>query len=367
MFTDKKTLSNRIKNVFRAAKGIRSILIVNTGSEDPNFIYMTDLIGGLFEGSLLLVTNSGVTLFTSPLEYELAREQLNNGIRIVNLNKKDKLEILVNAVKGKKVGINGNFIPYEMYRRLKKRLKVKEFVDVSEAFEKARQVKDSNEIKRIKDANIITKRAIAEVQRGLKAGMTEKQAASRFDSLILKLGADGTSFPSIVCFGRNAALPHHSPDKTKLRYGDFVLIDVGVKMDNYCSDVTRTIIFGKGRGRIKDYGRKAEILKIVKDAQSLAIRSIKEGQIGENPHLIAEKHINSACNGRYKGTFIHSLGHSIGIEVHDGSGRFLTPGSKLVLRAGMVTSVEPGIYVPGFGGARFEDDIVVTKKGAIVL
>ena len=109
---------------------------------------------------------------------------------------------------------------------------------MSKAFDKARQIKDSGEIKRIKDANKITKRAVAEVQKGSKVGMTEKQAAAEFDSLILRLGVDGTSFPSIVCFGKNAALLlHHSPDHTKLKYGDFVLIDVGVKLDNYCSDV----------------------------------------------------------------------------------------------------------------------------------
>ena len=364
---DKKTLKQRVSNVFGGTRGLESILITNTNSADPNFIYLTDLVGGLFEWSMLLATKSKVILFTSPLEYELAREQLRNGIQIVNLDKKEKLQILIDAVKGKKIGINARFVPYDTYVHLKKRLKIKEFVDVSGAFDAARQVKGSIELDRIAAANRITKRAIAQVYKSLRVGMTEKEAAAEFEYLILKHGADGTSFPSIVCFGRNAALPHHGPDGTRLRYGDFVLIDVGVKLDNYCSDVTRTTIFGSDRRRIEDYRRKAEILRIVKHAQSLAIKSIHAGQIGEKPHLIAEKHINSAANGRYKGTFIHSLGHSIGIEVHDGEGRFLTPGSKLILKPGMVTSVEPGIYVPGFGGARFEDDIVVTKKGARIL
>jgi Xaa-Pro dipeptidase len=363
---ERKALNERVRKVLGYAKGIRSIIIANTNSEDPNFIYMTDLLGGLFEGNLLLVKQSGITLFTSPLEYELAREQLGNGIRIVNLDRKSKLDILIKEVKGRKVGLNFSFVPYATYKHLKKRLKIKGFADASEAFEKARQVKDRHEIERIRKASRITKKAIAAVQKGLKVGMTEKEAAADFDSRILKMGADGTSFPSIVCFGKNAALPHHSPDSTRLKYGDFVLIDVGVKLNNYCSDVTRTIIFGKDRRRIKDYNRKAEILKTVKEAQQMAIKSIKAGQIGES-HIIAEKHINSVHGGKYKGTFIHSLGHSIGIEVHDGSGRFLTPGSKLVLKPGMVTSVEPGIYIPGFGGARFEDDVVVTEKGALIL
>ena len=94
MFTDKKTLDRRVEKVFGATKGLKNIIIANTDSEDPNFIYMTDLVGGLFEGSLLLVTESGVTLYTSPLEYELAKEQLKNGIKIVNMDKKEKVELL---------------------------------------------------------------------------------------------------------------------------------------------------------------------------------------------------------------------------------------------------------------------------------
>ncbi len=362
---DRKTLRTRLRKVFSGAKGLRQIIITNTNSADPNFIYMTDLIGGLFEWSILLITRTKVTLFTSPLEYELAREQLRNGIRVVNLDSKKKVDILIRAVKGKRVGINSSFVPYGTYTHLKKRFKVKGFVDVSEAFELARQVKGSDELNRIAAANKITKKAIALVQNKLKAGMTEREAAAEFDSTILGLGADGVSFPSIVCFGKNAALPHHGPDDTKLKNGDFVLIDVGVKLHNYCSDVTRTMIFGKADK--KDYKRKLELLNTVKEAQKAAIKSIKEGRKGEAPHVIAENYINSAIGGRYKGTFIHALGHSIGIEVHDGSGRFLSPGSKLILKSGMVSSVEPGIYVPGFGGARFEDDIVVTKNGARIL
>ncbi len=362
---DKKTLRIRLGRVFSGAGGLKQIIITNTNSADPNFIYMTDLVGGLFEWSVLLITRTEVTLFTSPLEYELAREQLKNGIKIVNLDSKKKMDLLIRSVKGRKVGINSSFVPYSTYVHLKKRLKVKGFVDVSGAFELARQVKGPDELNRIAAANKITKKAIALVQRRLRIGMTEREAAAEFDTTILKLGADGVSFPSIVCFGKNAALPHHGPDDTRLKRGDFVLIDVGVKLHNYCSDVTRTIIFGKSQG--KDYERKLELLNTVKEAQKAAIESIKEGRKGDAPHVIAENYINSAFDGRYKGTFIHSLGHSIGIEVHDGSGRFLSPGSRLVLKSGMVSSVEPGIYVPGFGGARFEDDIVVTKGGARIL
>ncbi len=359
-------LKRRIAKVLGAAK-VERVLLANTGSEDPNFVYMTDLLGGLFEGNFLLITKRGVTLFTSPLEYELAREQLHNGIRIVNLDGKDKINMLIKEVKGKSVGINGNFLPYNSYMRITKRLKAGTLVDVSDAFERTREVKDDEEIARIRKANAITKRAILQVQKNLKVGVTEKDVARQFGNLILEMGADSISFDSIVCFGKNAALPHHGPDETKLRYGDIVLIDVGVKVRNYCSDVTRTMIFGTDKAKISDYDKKARIIGIVKEAQRAAIGSIKEGVKGDRPHIIARDYIDKADNGKYKGTFMHALGHSVGIEVHDGSGRFLSPGSKLVLKEGMVSSVEPGIYIPGFGGARIEDDIMVTKKGATVL
>lgn len=363
---DSKAIKDRAARVLDAAK-VDRILLANTNSEDPNFVYITDLIGGLFEGNFLLIKKDSITLFTSPLEYELAREQLGTRIGIVNLDSQKKMEMLVKEIKGRSVGINGNFLPYNSYMHIRKRMKMRKVVDTSTAFEKAREVKGILEISRIRKANRITKSAIAEVQKRLKVGMTEKEAAMMFENRILELGADGTSFDSIVCFGRNAALPHHSPDSTKLRYGDMVLMDVGVKISNYCSDVTRTMIFGNDKKRIRDYERKQRIIDIVREAQAAAIAAIKPGILGEKPHMIAQSIIDNADNGRYKGTFMHALGHSIGIEVHDGSGRFLSPGSKLMLREGMVSSVEPGIYIPGFGGARIEDDIVVTRNGAIIL
>ncbi|MEM3838965.1 MAG: Xaa-Pro peptidase family protein [Candidatus Micrarchaeaceae archaeon] len=363
---DKESLDRRISAVLKNA-GVGIILLVNTNSEDPNFIYMTDLRGGLFEGNFLLISKKGATLFTSPLEYELAKGQLSNKIKIVNLDSTEKVELLERELKGKEIGINGNFLPYNSLRRIKKRFKLGKIVDVSNAFEEARRIKDNGEISRIRMANKITKNAIAKVQAELKVGMTEKEVARRFGNYILEYGADGTSFDSIVCFGKNSALPHHAPDMTKLKHGDLVLIDVGVKVGNYCSDVTRTIIFGDPKVPIKDYEKKKRIIQVVKEAQAAAIASIKQGVAGKTPHLVASGIIDRADGGAYKGSFIHSLGHSIGIEVHDGSGRFLSPESELVLKAGMVSSVEPGIYIPGFGGARIEDDVLVTENGALIL
>lgn len=357
------TLKERINKVFSSAKSLNKILLVNTNSQDPNFVYLTDFSGGLFEGSYLLVTRTGITLFTSPLEYHTAKEQEIKGMRIVNMDSKEKFRLLTNAVKGAVIGVNERFIPYSAYRNIKKRLKPKRIVDISAAFSKAREVKDAEEIRRIRAGARITKNAIHQVQKKLKVGITEKELSAEFDNLMLKLGSDRPSFNTIVAFGRNAALPHHMPDSTRLKYGDFVLIDAGAMVKNYASDITRTIIFGYNKSKIKDYKKKMMILNTVSKAQKKAIEAIRQGANGGGIHMIAQNIIERADGGKYKGTFIHSLGHSVGIEVHDGYGRFLSPNSDLTLKEGMVTSVEPGIYLPGFGGVRFEDDILVTKKG----
>ncbi len=362
-----KTVKARLKDIFahQKAKGLDSILIVNTDNEDPNFIYMTDFRSGIFEQSFLLLERHGMTLFTSPLEYETALKQKSGSMRVINVDSKKKLELLKRKISGKTIGINAGFMPYSYYLSIRKRYSVKKMVDVSDAFVSVRLVKTPMEVERIRKGSSITKKAIEVSRRALKIGMTEKQLCTIFENALKSLGADGTAFSTIVCFGKNAALPHHMPDGTKLRYGDFVLIDAGAKIDNYCSDVTRTFIFGNYKKKIPDFEKKMAVINTVKEAQKLAIKSIKEGVLGSKPHLVAQTRIDTANGGVYKGKFTHALGHSVGIEVHDGPG--LWPSAKFKLKAGTVTSVEPGIYIVGFGGARIEDDILVTKNGAVVL
>ena len=364
-----KVQKGRLRVVFarKETAGLDAILLVNTNSEDPNFIYMTDFTSGIFESSMLLLERGrgAVTLFTSPLEYGTAMAQKPNGMKIVNVDSKAKLDLLKRRISRKAIGINADFLPYSYYLRIRKRYAPKKLASVSDAFTAVRLIKNDAEIARIRKGSAITKKAIGIARKSLREGMTEKELAAVFENAIRTMGADGTAFSTIACFGRNAALPHHMPDNTRLRYGDFVLLDVGAKVDNYCSDVTRTFLFGNDRKGIPDYGRKMAIINTVREAQSLAIKSIKEGVLANKPHMVAQEHIERANGGIYKGKFTHALGHSVGIEVHDGPG--LWPGAKFRLKAGTVTSVEPGIYIEGFGGARIEDDVVVTKNGAAIL
>ncbi|MHB1829796.1 MAG: M24 family metallopeptidase [Candidatus Micrarchaeaceae archaeon] len=359
-------LKSKAKKIFANANAANVILIANTNYQDPNFLYLTDINSGLFEGSLILLFRRGAKILVSALEYEDASRHIPKGMELIKIESSQQIKSILNSgLKGKTLGTNDEFMTYAMHKRITAKYSPAKVIDVSSALSNARLVKEESEIKHIKKAAKITKRAMLEIRKSFKPGITEKTLAQRFDDISAKLGSDGPSFSTIVCFGANASMPHHRPDGTKLKYGDFVLIDAGAKSRNYCSDITRTFIFGKDKKRIKDYEKKMEMYNLVKSAQKKAIDSIRAGVKGKDVHNLAADYINSYKNGKYNGKFIHSLGHSVGIEVHDGPG--LSPGATKPLKQGMVVTVEPGVYLSGFGGVRIEDDILVTKDGSITL
>ncbi len=361
-----RSARNRIAKVFKGAK-VDAILLSNTKSQDPNFLYLTGFTGGVFEGDILIVMRGGEVLLTSPLEYEIAMAQRPGDMEVVQIGKggrKDAVRRIRALLKGKRVGVNASFLPYSYYAHYKKLTKAREFVDVTENLSNARAVKGRDEISNIRVAVKIIKKAINGTLASLKAGMTEKQAAARIEYLIRENGGDGSSFTPIVCFGKNAALPHHLPDDTKLEKNSFVLLDCGAKYNNYCSDITRTVVFMPDKSSAK-YKQMKEMLQTVETAQGLAMKHIKAGVGGNVSYDAALKYIDTVHGGKYKGTFMHSLGHPVGLEVHDvGPG---LGGGRARLRENMVVSNEPGIYIPGFGGVRLEDDVVVTRKGGKIL
>jgi Xaa-Pro dipeptidase len=173
---------------------------------------------------------------------------------------------------------------------------------------------------------------------------------------MVERGADSPSFESIVAFGENSALPHHSSGERRLRRGDNVLVDVGARFNLYCSDLTRTFFFGRASAPQREAYAK------VLEAQTRAIGGIREGVTGQAIHKIAADVIDSS---KFKGRFTHGLGHSIGLEVHDGAG--LSPWNLQKLKRNTVMTVEPGIYSPGEGGVRIEDDVVVTADSCRLL
>ncbi len=359
-------IAERLKKVFENTRSIDKIVLVNTGTQDPNFLYITGFTSGLFEYSYLVLEATSAVLFTSVLEYETAKEQKRDGLEVVKIESSEDLrKNMEEKLRGFRLGINGAFLPYNIYEAIMKRYNPASVDDVSDAFAKARLVKDEEEIGSIKKAVSITKWAQMLIQKEFREGITEMELASKFDSLSLSMGAQGASFRTIVCFGKNAALPHHYPDSTKLKDGDLILIDAGCVFNNYASDITRTFIFNKEKIDPEILAKMEEIIKVVKDAQVMAIRAVKPGMKGRDIDKVARDYIENFGGGKYKGMFIHSLGHSVGLEVHDGAG--FSPGEETVLKEGMVITVEPGIYINGFAGARIEDDILITKDGASVI
>ncbi len=356
-------INERLRRVF-SGSGFDSAIIMNTNSKDSNFLYLTGFTSGVFEDTILLAKKNGMALLTGELEYDIAIEQAPKSMEVkIVRTEKDVRDNIRSFVGNGPVGLDYGFLPYSYAAMLKRQIGKNRVVDATEQFEKAREIKSEFEIGAIRKAAKITLKSLGEIEGYFKHGMTEKQLRARFEFLLGENGGEGLAFDSIVSFGTNAALPHHTPDDTKLKANEFVLLDVGARYRNYCSDITRTFVFKPERTTLK-YKRMKAIIDTVKEAQQMAMDYIKDGADGSSAHKAAADFINTANNGIYKGRFIHSLGHQIGIDVHDGIGLGLR--SKR-LHSGMIVSDEPGIYITGFGGARFEDDVLIKKGKSIML
>jgi Xaa-Pro dipeptidase len=335
------------------------IAIANGTRADPNFFYISGYKSGLFEGSMLfLFPDRHVEVLTNPLEEEAARRRPEHTVHVERSHgPSGRRETVSSILKGcKRVGVNFQGVSHKDYRQLEAMLTTKKLVDVSEALSRSRMVKDPDELEAIAKAASIVSEVVDGVPALVKGRMTERALKAEIDYEMVMRGADSPSFESIVAFGENSALPHHSSGERRLRGGDNVLVDVGARYNLYCSDITRTFFFGRAASSQKEAYAK------VLEAQAKAITGIREGVTGGAVHQIAADVIDGS---RFKGRFTHGLGHSLGLEVHDGAG--LSARNLLRLERNMVMTVEPGIYSPGEGGVRIEDDLVVTAGSCRVL
>jgi len=348
----------RWKKVLANLKEEVDVIVIRNSNEpniDPNFFYLTDLPYGLFEGSVcLLWKDENAEILTTKLEEETAN-QSNLPITIFK-TKEERSKILKNKLaKVKKVGINFNNITHQAYLEIVKCTKRAKVIDVSQALEKARMVKESTEIERIAKACSIAAKVADEIPSFISEGMKEAEAVAEINYLIAKYGCT-PAFETIAAFGKNSAEPHYTASQGILKKGDFMLFDFGARYMRYCSDITRTFVAGKAK---KEQRKMYEAVLAAHDA---AIDFIKPGRSAKECHKVAEEVIEKAG---YKGRFIHGLGHGLGLSVHDPGG--LSPTQDLVLEENMVLTVEPGIYIPRIGGVRIEDDILVTKEGCRLL
>lgn len=220
---------------------------------------------------------------------------------------------------------------------------------ISKDFDFLREMKESEEIARIRQAAAISDEAFHELLHWITPGKTEREVQIFLDYQMLQLGAEGQSFSTIVGSGPNGALPHATPGKRKLQKGDLVVLDFGARYEGYCSDMTRTISIGKADQKQK------EIYHIVLEAQLKALEEIRSGVSNLHIDRLSRNYIEQAGYGSFFG---HGLGHSLGIEIHENP-RFSPKAEEVFLQENMVMTVEPGIYLPGWGGVRIEDLVVV--------
>ena len=222
--------------------------------------------------------------------------------------------------------------------------------------ESLREVKDREEVAQIRAAIDLAERAFAVVRAGLRPDHTEKEIAHGLEHQIRLFGGTGCSFTPIVGVGPRGALPHARLSNHRVEESDFVLIDWGARGELYVSDLTRVLVTGRISPKLE------RVYGVVLKAQEAAIAAIRPGAVLKDIDATARKVIEDAGLGRY---FTHGLGHGIGLEIHEGP-RF-APNQERELKAGMVVTVEPGVYLPQWGGIRIEDDILVTRTGCEVL
>jgi Xaa-Pro aminopeptidase len=219
-----------------------------------------------------------------------------------------------------------------------------------------RAVKTKKELANIIKAQRISEKVLSLVLKQLRTGVTEAELANFIKKSFVKLGAPILSFPPIVAFGKGSADIHHEPGKTKLKAGDFVMFDFGCTVNHYCSDMTRTYIWGKASSRQK------KVYSDVLQAMTIAINKIEKG---EKRAKVIDKSARGFLAKKYKNNFQHGLGHGVGTVIHEWPN--FKPKSEDVLPVGAVMTIEPGIYLKGFGGVRIEDMVLITKKGMINL
>ncbi|WP_077213942.1 M24 family metallopeptidase [Bacillus dakarensis] len=249
-----------------------------------------------------------------------------------------------------KLGFEQNHVTFAEYKDYENKVDA-ELVPVSELVEKLRLIKTDAEIKILKVAADIADAAFKHILDTIRPGVTELEVSNELEFFMRKAGAASSSFDIIVASGYRSALPHGVASDKVIEKGDFVTLDYGAYYQGYVSDITRTVAVGEPDEKLKD------IYGIVLEAQERAMDGIKPGMSGKEADALTRDYITEKGYGEYFG---HSTGHGIGLEVHEGP--TLSMRSDIILEPGMIVTVEPGIYIPGLGGVRIEDDTMITEN-----
>ncbi|NIP85530.1 MAG: M24 family metallopeptidase [Planctomycetales bacterium] len=325
-----------------------------------NFTNVTYLTGFSGDDSYLLLRKKGETILSDPRYTTQLKEEcpdLDCEIRAPGVDMLSALSKVLRRARIGQLGIEANSMTVALHAALEKELPKVTLVSCQGLVQQLRLVKDRHEIKALREAVRLAERAFEVVRSSLRGEQAERAVAHQLENQIRLFGGTGCSFPPIVAAGARAALPHAAATSQPIGRSSFLLLDWGAdEPGGYKSDLTRVLVTGKISPKLE------RIYGVVLKAQQRAIAAIRPGARACEVDAVARQTIGKAGFARYFG---HGLGHGIGLDIHEGPR--LAANSKVVLKPGMVVTVEPGIYLPGFGGVRIEDDVLVTRDGRDVL
>lgn len=338
-------------NKLREAMALQGIGAMFVAS-DINRRYLTGFTGS---AGYVLITETDSYLLTD-FRYMTQAPQQAKDFKVVEHAPK-----VMETVKGllgsaTKLGFEQEHVTFAAYRNYKEALQGVEWVPVSGLVEGLRIFKDENELAIMREAAVLADRTFSHILTKIRPGVTERELDLQMEMFMRENGATSSSFETIVASGERSALPHGVASSRVLQGNEFITFDFGALLNGYCSDVTRTVVLGEASDRHR------EVYGIVLEAQLNALDKIRPGMTGREADALTRDIISSYGYGDNYG---HSTGHGLGMEVHENPR--LSKLSDDILKPGMVVTVEPGIYIPGFGGVRIEDDIVITETGIEII
>lgn len=342
----------RIRDIL-AQKGVDALLV----SDEKNIYYFTGFPWGF---RLLIPLDRECILFVHSVNYEAAkyatRDIAGLKIELIRVGEKGSQRVLDVIGGGGFKTIGFDRISATEYIRIRDSLGSLRLECLEEAIWSLRKVKDESELTLIRKAAELTGRGMMKAFEVIRPGLMDWEVAAEIEYEMRRLGSNGVAFDTIVCSGPESAFPHGGFGERKIEEGDLVVVDVGAKYHGYCADMTRTFVAGKPSETQR------ELYEIVREAQRLAIERVRSGVKAKDVDKVARKYIADKGYDEY---FVHSLGHGVGLDIHEPP--TIGPINEETLSSGNVITIEPGIYIPGFGGIRIEDTILVLEDKAIKL
>jgi len=340
---------NKLKEKLKE-KNIEAFLV----TKNENVRYLSRFTGTA--GKLLITQNDSI--FITDFRYLDQAEDQTDGcvIEEISSNFINGFSELLKRKNIKNLSFESQDLNFKMYQNLKEKLELDSLNPEESLVEELRIIKDESEIEKIKKAVEIADQGFQFLIDFIEPGKSEKEVALELEFFMKRQGGEANAFDFIVASGKRGALPHGVASEKKIELGDLVTIDFGTVYQGYHSDITRTLAVGEPTAKLRD------IYELVLTAQEKVIAEIKAGMECFDADKIARDFIAEAG---YKDNFGHGLGHGVGLEIHEAPRLSYT--SEAVLKAGMVVTDEPGIYVSGLGGVRIEDDLLITESGCEVL